>query len=193
MISVVIPTLDSERLLVPTLSALVPGSAEGLVRDVLFADGGSRDETERIADAAGCEFLKGAAEEGERLAAAAAKARGDWLLFVDPGAILEDGWTREVGAFIATAERAREGQECAAVFRLAIDGFGLAPRLTAAVATTRQALLGLPRPDQGLLISKRFYHAAGGHTAGAQPCRRFLRTVGRRRIVCLRTRILVPA
>jgi hypothetical protein len=191
MISVVIPTLDSERLLVPTLAALVPGAAEGLVREVLLADGGSRDETRKIADAAGCEFLAGSEDEGTRLAAAAAGARGDWLLFLDPGAILDEGWTREVGAFIALAGRAGEGRERAAAFRLAFDAFGLAPRLAEAAAAARLAFLGFPRPDQGLLIGKRHYQAIGGHSPGPHPHRRLLGRIGRRRILGLRTRLLI--
>lgn len=190
MISVVIPTLDSERLLVPTLAALVPGSAEGLVRDVVLADGGSRDETRKIADAAGCEFFAGAVDEGERLAAVAAAARGDWLLFLDPGGILEEGWTREVGAFMAAASRAAAEQERAAAFRLAVDGYGFAPRFTEAAAAMRLALLGAPRLDQGLLISKRLYRAVGGHTPGPRAHRRLLARIGRR-MTGLRTRIVI--
>ncbi len=87
-----IPTLDSERTLVPTLSALVSGAAAGIVRDVVLADGGSRDETEAVADAAGCIFVKSEADLGMRLREGArAAARGEWLLFLDPGGMLEEG------------------------------------------------------------------------------------------------------
>ena len=100
MITVIIPTLDSEGALVPTLSALVSASASGLVREVILADGGSRDETEKVADVAGCHFLKGPHDPGARLRAAAHQARGSWLLFLDPAAILQEGWMREVRAFV---------------------------------------------------------------------------------------------
>src|SRR5262249_58559561 len=53
MLSVIIPTLDCERLLVPTLASLVSGAAVGTVRDVIVADGGSRDATLEVADMAG--------------------------------------------------------------------------------------------------------------------------------------------
>jgi glycosyltransferase involved in cell wall biosynthesis len=193
MISVVIPTLDSERLLVPTLSALVAGSAAGLVREVVLADGGSRDDTEKIADEAGCEFLPGTADEGERLAAAAAAARGDWLLFLDPGAVVDESWPREVAAFMGSAERTGNAMKRAAGFRLSIDGHGLSPRLAEAAAVLRFAAFGLPRPDQGLLIAKRFYRSLGGHAAGPHPRRRLLGKIGRGGIVTLRTRIILPA
>ena len=49
MISVVIPTLNAETGLAPTLAALVPATVQGLVREVIIADGGSRDDTAKIA------------------------------------------------------------------------------------------------------------------------------------------------
>lgn len=189
MISVIIPTHNSERVLVPTLAALVPGSAAGLVREVILADGGSVDETAKIADAAGCEFLAGPEEEGARLRAAATAVRGDWLLFLRPDAILDEGWTREVAAFMATVARAGGSNERAGTFKLAIDSIGLAPRVVEAAAMVRQALLGRPRPDQGLLISRKFYEALGGHAPGANSPARLLARIGRRRMVMLRTRV----
>ena len=57
MLSVIIATLDSERALVPTLAALVPGATAGLISEVLLADGGSADDTATVADVAGCNFM----------------------------------------------------------------------------------------------------------------------------------------
>ena len=53
MLSVIIPTLNCERVLVPTLASLVSGAAAGTVRDVIIADGGSGDATRDVADLAG--------------------------------------------------------------------------------------------------------------------------------------------
>ena len=47
MLSVIIATHESERALVPTLAALVPGAAAGIVREVIVADAGSRDADRR--------------------------------------------------------------------------------------------------------------------------------------------------
>jgi glycosyltransferase involved in cell wall biosynthesis len=192
MISVLIPTQNSERLLIPTLSALVAGSAAGIVREVLLVDGGSIDGTGKISDAAGCIFLKGAAREGERLKAALAKARGTWLLFLDPGAVPEEGWQREVANFMDTAERTGEALKRAAVFSLAVDGFGLSARMRETLASLNQTLLGTPRPEQGLLISKQLYNQLGGHEDVNDTRRRFLWRLGRRRTFTLRTRVVVP-
>src|ERR1043166_8493149 len=110
MFSIIIATHDSERALVHTLAALVPGAAAGIVREVIIADSASSDETEQIADIAGCVFLSSAAPLGERLKAAAARTRGDWLMFLRPGALPESGWIEETIAFV----QQRRGQ--AAVF-----------------------------------------------------------------------------
>lgn len=192
MITVIIPTLNSEHALVPTLSALVSGSVAGLVREVIVADGGSRDETENVADVAGCHFLKGPHDPGARLRAAAHQARGSWLLFLDPAGIVQEGWLREVRAFIETMERSGLAEKRAATFRLGYQGFGLTPRLAEAAAAARLVVIGRPRPQQGLLIARRFYDHLGGHGDGKKAEERLFARIGRRKLITLRTRIVLP-
>ena len=67
MLSVVIATHESERELLPTLAALVPGAAAGAVREVIVADAGSRDQTAEVADIAGCRVIVSPAPLGARL------------------------------------------------------------------------------------------------------------------------------
>jgi glycosyltransferase involved in cell wall biosynthesis len=193
VITVIIPTLDSERALIAALAALVPGSAAGLVREVILADGGSRDDTEKIADVAGCHFLKGPHDQGARLRAAAHHARGSWLLFLDPAAMLQDGWMREVRVFVETMERSGLAEKRAATFRLGYEGFGLTPRLAEAAAAARLAVIGRPRPEQGLLIARRFYDHLGGHGDGKKSQERLFARIGRRRMVTLRARLVRAA
>ncbi len=57
MLSAIIATHESERALVPTLAALVPGATAGLLGEVIVADAGSRDATAEVADIAGCRFI----------------------------------------------------------------------------------------------------------------------------------------
>jgi glycosyltransferase involved in cell wall biosynthesis len=86
MISVILATLNDERRLSGTLGALVPAAVDGLVRQVIIADGGSTDATLEIADDAGAVLVDGG------LAAACATAREAWLLVLDAGTRLEPGW-----------------------------------------------------------------------------------------------------
>jgi hypothetical protein len=173
MFSIILATNDSERALVPTLTALVPGATAGLVREVIVADAGSRDETETVADIAGCVFLQAPGAAGPRLKAAAAMARGDWLMFLHPGVVPGVTWVDETFAFVEqTLDHPR-----AAVFAAVEGGFG---RL-------RRALGALPSPRQGLMLRKTFYLDVGGHRDVAQPEQDLLRRIGRRRLVRLAT------
>ncbi len=72
---------DQEPELAQTLSVLVAGAVEGLVSDVVVLDHGSRDGTSRVADAAGCRF-----HSQWDIKEIVRSARGEWLLFVEPGA-----------------------------------------------------------------------------------------------------------
>lgn len=91
MISVLIQTRNDEEALARTLASLVGGSIEGVVREVIVQACGSTDQTRLVAEHAGCSI----AGEGE-LAAAIARARGDWLLVLLPGVRLTEGWTEQV-------------------------------------------------------------------------------------------------
>jgi glycosyltransferase involved in cell wall biosynthesis len=100
MLSVIIPTHESERQVVRTLACLVAGATSGLIREVILADAGSRDETEKVADIAGCRFITLPGPLDARLNAAAREARGPWLLFLTPGAVLDPDWVADVERFL---------------------------------------------------------------------------------------------
>ncbi len=181
MLSVIIATKDSERALLPTLAALVPGAMAGVVSEVVVADGGSRDDTAVVAEHAGCNFVTVEGSLAHQLNAGAAKARARWLLFLQPGTVLEATWTSDAQRF---AERPVNA-DSAAVFRRGVPGrSGLRDALSFLAA----ALGSRPRPEQGLLIAKPFYTALGGHslTAG-DPETDLIRRIGRRRTVLLPT------
>ena len=179
MLSVIIATHDSERALVPTLAGLVPGATAAIVREVIIADGGSGDNTEQVADIAGCRFLSSGQPLGARLKAAAAIARGDWLMFLRPGVVPGPSWIDETFAFVQQAAQPR-----AAVFAPEING--IAARLT-------HAFSPLPRPEQGLILRKSFYEEIAGHRASAgDPEFDLLRRIGRRRLITLRTTVTNP-
>lgn len=179
MLSVIIATLDSERALVPTLAALVPGATAGLISEVVIADGGSSDDSATVADIAGCNFMVIEGPLGARLNAAAAAARAPWLLFLRPGSIPDAAWIGEAARFVEQ----RPGFTHAAVFRL---GAAAGPALQQAWLVLRAALGGCARPEQGLLISKQFYQAIGGYSEqAANPEADLLSRIGRRRLTTL--------
>lgn len=134
MLSIVIPTINAERVLTRTLAPLVAGVADGLVRDCVVADQGSTDETCAMAEAAGCTLVSATPREGWRVGAAAAK--GDYLLFLAQNLVLERGWIEDVRRFM-------ERSGSVATFR--IDGESPLAALTA------------PRGRAGVLISRRAF------------------------------------
>ena len=91
MLSVVIETRNQEVALARTLASLVGGAVEGVVREVIVCDAGSSDQTHRVAEHAGCSYLANAPLE-----AGIKEARSEWLLFLEPGARLLDGWMEAV-------------------------------------------------------------------------------------------------
>ena len=193
MISVIIPTLNAEAGLTATLSALVPGSVRGLVREVIISDGGSGDATADIADAAGAQFVQGPKGRGVQLSAGAERARSNWLLFLHGDTVLEPGWEREVATFI---ERVDTGARpaAAAAFSFALDDFGARPRMLEALVALRCTLFRFPYGDQGLLIPKRLYNSVGGYRS--LPLMEdvdLVRRLGRKRLVMMRTKAVTSA
>lgn len=194
MLTVVMPTLDSAKPMVPALGALVVPACEGVVSQVVVADGGSTDMTVSIAEEMGCDVVRGPRGRGPQLAAGAGAARRDWLLFLHSDTVLEEGWHREVAGLIERLESSGRTHRSAAVFRFALDDQGLKARLIEMAVSLRCALFALPYGDQGLLISKRHYERLGGFRD--MPLMEdvdLVRRIGRRGLVYLRARAVTSA
>lgn len=97
MLSVVIETRHKEDALARTLASLVGGAVEGIVREVIVCDVVSCERTHTVAEHAGCTWLADArAIDGAR------EARSEWLLLLEPGARLMEGWIEAVSDHAAT-------------------------------------------------------------------------------------------
>ena len=184
MLSAIIATHESERTLVPTLVALVPGATAGLLGEVVVADGGSRDATAEVADIAGCRFMASSAPLGARLKDAAKTTRAPWLMFLRAGAVPEPGWVDAIDRFIDAADRL-DGSARAAVFRPPGVADLLRPGFAEVIALLRVALGGGAKAEQGLLIARQFYNDLNGHPDGDNAEAAMLRRLGRRRIAML--------
>ena len=182
MLTVIIPTHESERALVRTLSCLVSGATAGLVREVILADAGSRDDTAGVGDVAGCRFMAVPGPLGARLRTASDAARSEWLFFLRPGTVLDTGWVGEGIRFIETAEMSQ-----AAVFRRAARPAAQSSTF-GEIGALIKAGFNYPKPEQGLIVSRKHYASIGGHNAdAAKPESELLRRLGKSRIVRLRS------
>ena len=126
--------------------------------EIVVADGGSVDDTPAVAAAAGAKLVAGARGRGSQLAAGAAAATREWLLFLHADCTPEPGWAEAVAVFIARPRAA----ERAGYFDLALDDHAAAARRLERVVAWRCRILALPYGDQGLLISRALYDAVGG-------------------------------
>ncbi len=154
-ISVIIPTLNSAPQLQRCLGALGEGIMDGLLAEVIFADGGSTDDTARIAEDVGATLLSTAKGRGNQMAAAAQIARGEWLLFLHSDSVLGRDWQDAVMRHLKNPKQA-------AYFKLRFDETTFPARTVASWANFRARWFDLPYGDQGLLISRHLYKRIGG-------------------------------
>lgn len=190
MITVILTTRDDEVDLAIALSPLVPAAVEGVVKEVVVVDFGSRDGTLEVADTAGCTILPAIGCEG--LSAAARDARSDWLLFLSPGTVLDANWHAEAMAFIDQAMLSGKAAAIAATFRHGRPDPGFRARFAEWCATVRTAGFAAPYGEQGLLVSRSLYRSIGGHrTLPAMADVDLTRRIGRRRLTLLRARAVV--
>jgi rSAM/selenodomain-associated transferase 2 len=178
-VSVVIPTLDAAGDLPATLNAL---RGAPLIGEIIVADGGSADDTVRVARAAGARTLVVPRGRGAQLAAGAAAASGDWLLFLHADCRLAPGWQQAIEAFVmAPGAVGRAGY-----FGFALDDRSPAARWLEHLVRWRCRAFALPYGDQGLLIARALYDTIGGF--GAMPLMEdvdLVRRLGRRRLAPL--------
>jgi rSAM/selenodomain-associated transferase 2 len=157
-VSVVIPTLDAAADLPAALAAL---SCARSIREIIVADGGSHDDSVAIAQAAGARPVSAKRGRGSQLAAGAAAACGDWLLFLHADCRLAPGWEPAVAEFIAAPGAVGR----AGYFAFALDDRSPAARRLERIVAWRCRTFALPYGDQGLLIARALYRAVGGFAA----------------------------
>jgi rSAM/selenodomain-associated transferase 2 len=193
MISIIIPTLNSEATLGRCLVALVPAAVDGLVQQVVIADGGSEDRTVALAEEAGADVVISQSGRGHQIRAGIAASRAPWLLVLHSDTELHPGWEAEVSAFMTSVDLGRR-EKSAAAFRYALDDSGFIPRLMETIVHIRCSVAKLPYGDQALLIPRRLYDEIGGYKP--MPILEdveIVRRLGRRRMTILKSGALTSS
>jgi rSAM/selenodomain-associated transferase 2 len=149
--NIIIPTWNAAASLPATLAACAEAGAP-----VIVADADSPDGTADVARAHGAQVVQAPRGRGAQLAAGAAAADADWLLFLHADTQLEPGWAAAARAFMAAGEGA-------AHFTFALDDDTPAARRLERAVAWRCRRLGLPYGDQGLLVHRALYERVGGY------------------------------
>lgn len=180
-LSIIIPAYNAEGVLPLCLASLMPGLETGLIREVILVDGGSEDQTRRLAEGAGANVIT-APEKGRaaQLLQGAQEARGDWLLFLHVDTALSRDWAERAKSHIV------ERKDKAAAFTLAYRSDHPMAKIVARRANWRARTLGLPYGDQGLLISRKLYDEVGGYpNAPFMEDLKIVRAIGKTRLTIL--------
>lgn len=153
-LSIIMPVLDEAAGIVDALTALAPLRARGA--EVIVVDGGSRDETLRLA-AVHCDraftALRGRAAQ---MNAGAAMARGDVLLFLHADTQLPERADELVQEALQSSGRAW-GR-----FDVTIAGRHWLLPVVAQFMTWRSRLSGICTGDQALFVTREAFTAVSG-------------------------------
>ncbi|MEM9148230.1 MAG: TIGR04283 family arsenosugar biosynthesis glycosyltransferase [Pseudomonadota bacterium] len=156
-VSVIVPVLAASERLGACLASLADGAFDGILAELILADGGGTEALAELADGVGARLVRAPKGRGTQLSAGAEAACGDWLLFVHADTVFAPGWPEAVRRHIVTAPgRAGYGH-------LAFDSTDKLARMTERWANLRSCLFALPYGDQGLLIHRDLYSAVGGY------------------------------
>lgn len=152
-LDVIIPTLNAAATLPATLATVPLGAA------VIVSDGGSTDDTLRVARSARCRIVEGPRGRGLQLAAGADASTRPWRLFLHADTLISpQGWSA-----IARHMASAGGEQAAGTLRLAVDDPAWQARVVERAVAWRVRWFGLAYGDQGLLIHRDLYVAIGGY------------------------------
>ncbi|ATC24264.1 cell wall biosynthesis glycosyltransferase [Caulobacter vibrioides] len=100
MISVVLIASEDLPGLAAQMAMLVPAAVDGLVKEVVLV-AGDEPGVAVLAEDSGARLVRVEGDTADRLAAAVAAARGDWILTLRAAPVLREGWREPVERHLA--------------------------------------------------------------------------------------------
>lgn len=156
-LAIVIPALN-EAATLPTLFGDLSRAPDSFPPfEVVVSDGGSTDGTPGCARAFGARVCDAARGRARQMNAGAGATSAPFLFFLHADSRLPAAALHALAKWIETP-----GPENAAHFRFAIDAPGLRWRLIEKGQRLRERVTGLVYGDQGLLLARARFDAAGG-------------------------------
>jgi rSAM/selenodomain-associated transferase 2 len=156
LVSIVVPVLADRALASRLLSRI---HADPRIEIVVVEAGAEAAHgpglAERTPGRPDVKLIRSAPGRARQMNAGAARASGEWLLFLHADSILPDDWLR---AFADTITATTVG----GWFRFALDDEAWQARVIERGVALRVRVLGLPYGDQGLFLSRRAWTALAG-------------------------------
>jgi uncharacterized protein len=151
-ISVIIPTLNEAA----QLARALEHAAAGQPKEIIVADGGSSDDTARIAEAGGAKVLRTEANRARQMNAGAAVALGETLLFLHADTRLPGNYANPLLVAL------RQPDVVGGAFRFRIGNSFPGRRLVESTTNLRSQLWRLPYGDQALFVRRWAFDELGG-------------------------------
>ena len=151
-VSVIIPALnEAER-----ITATIRAAHEGRPHEVIVVDGGSRDESQRLAQEAGALVIQSKPGRARQMNAGAAVARGETLLFLHADTRLSANYREAMLAAL------RRPDVVGGAFRFKIADPFPGRWLVESTTNLRSRLWRMPYGDQALFVRRCAFEELGG-------------------------------
>ncbi|UBF25508.1 TIGR04283 family arsenosugar biosynthesis glycosyltransferase [Kovacikia minuta CCNUW1] len=151
-LSIVVPVLNEAKHLPATLRAAQTASPT----EVIVVDGGSRDATVELAEAAGARVIISLPGRARQMNVGAKAARGNTLLFLHGDTLLPQNFDHLIWQTLSRPN------VIAGAFDLKIDGASWGLRLVEWGVKGRSHLLQMPYGDQAIFLKASVFQEIGG-------------------------------
>lgn len=152
--SIIIPTLNEAKVINNLADALRRLSGDF---EIIAADGGSQDETVRLARESGLSVVEAPRGRGRQMNAGARLASGDVLLFLHADTRLPEG------ALAMIEDLLKDKRVCGGNFSLVFDGSSLGARLLTRIYPLLR-LGGMCYGDSAIFVRRSVFERLGGYS-----------------------------